>query len=245
MRSYARGERGRRLVGLGCAAALVTLCAPVASAGTVSGQVKIQTDKLGKPSKTNKGFVDRIENPLKPVRAFNPRPYLIVVLTGGEVDEEHATPPKEAIRWPLVGESFAVPLLPIMVRSSVELRNEGTNSPILYSDDLPEGALKSVPLDPGGLQTFQVDIANKELVIHGRDNPHLTGSIVAFDTPYFATVDADGKWSIPDVPAGRWTVKIWYRNGWLDVDDKQLDVKGKKTTYDPVIPPSFSIKKDN
>ena len=216
---------------------------PVAVAGSVSGQVKIETDKLGKPAKTNRGFIDRIENPLKPVRAFNPRPYLIVVLTGGEVAEEHATPPKEAIRWPLVGESFQIPLLPILVRSSVELRNEGTNSPILFCNDLPENALPAVPLDPGGLQTFQVDVANKALLIQGRDNPHLSGRIVAFDSPYFATVDASGNWEIPEVPAGRWTVKVWYRDGWLDIDDKQLDVKGKKTTHDPVIPPTFAIKK--
>jgi hypothetical protein len=38
---------------------------------------------------------------------------------------------------------------------------------------------------------------------------------VAVPTRYVARLDRAGGFKIDSVPLGKWTVKIWYRDGWL------------------------------
>lgn len=38
----------------------------------------------------------------------------------------------------------------------------------------------------------------------------MTAWLAAFDHPYFAVTDADGKYSIPDLPPGEYTVVMWH-----------------------------------
>ena len=41
-------------------------------------------------------------------------------------------------------------------------------------------------------------------------HPEMSAYIIALDTPYFAVSDAKGMVRIPDVPAGRYRMEIWY-----------------------------------
>lgn len=41
-------------------------------------------------------------------------------------------------------------------------------------------------------------------------HPEMSAYIIALDTPYFAVSDARGEVRIPDVPAGRYRVEVWY-----------------------------------
>jgi plastocyanin len=38
---------------------------------------------------------------------------------------------------------------------------------------------------------------------------HMRGTILVLDTPYFQKTDADGRYRLADLPAGRWTLKAW------------------------------------
>ena len=38
----------------------------------------------------------------------------------------------------------------------------------------------------------------------------LTLNVVVAPSPWFAQVGNDGRWSIPDVPAGRYTLVVWH-----------------------------------
>ena len=40
--------------------------------------------------------------------------------------------------------------------------------------------------------------------------PWMTGSVWAFDHPYFAVTDADGRFEIASAPAGAWRVVVWH-----------------------------------
>ena len=58
---------------------------------------------------------------------------------------------------------------------------------------------------------------------------------VATDTPYFATTDEKGNYSIKDVPAGSYTIEVWQEK--LGTQDSKADVKdGGSSTVD------FSLK---
>ena len=55
--------------------------------------------------------------------------------------------------------------------------------------------------------------------------------IHVFNHPYFAVTAADGRFSIPNVPPGRYTVKVWHER--YPVQTRQLDVAaGGAVTWD-------------
>lgn len=55
--------------------------------------------------------------------------------------------------------------------------------------------------------------------------------IHVFSHPYFAVTTADGRFQLPDVPPGHYTVKIWHER--YPVQTRQLDVTaGGTTTWD-------------
>jgi hypothetical protein len=39
---------------------------------------------------------------------------------------------------------------------------------------------------------------------------HMSAFVLVFNHRFFATTDADGRYSLPDVPPGRYTVTVWY-----------------------------------
>lgn len=218
---------------------LASATAP-AHAGDVSGKLELDESKLGKPPKRNLGFVSRVANPLKKVKTFEPRPYMVVVLVGGEIPEEAKQPPKQALEYTLVGESFARPLFPILIGTEVDIRNRGIGAPTLYSPDAPDQISGEV-LNPSGIENVEITTADKVIRIVDKSSPHLEGRIVAFSSPYFAAVDSQGHYEIEDVPEGTWTVRVWYKDGWLDREDEQIEVGRHSTKHNPAIPPALSI----
>jgi plastocyanin len=55
--------------------------------------------------------------------------------------------------------------------------------------------------------TFAKDCAATLLcLVH----PDMEGFVVAVPTPYFATTGADGTYTIPNVPDGSYTIKVWH-----------------------------------
>jgi hypothetical protein len=221
---------------------LVAAHAGSAHAGTVSGSIKQPAGGAGRPPVRSKGFLDRRENPLVPAKPVNPMPYLVVVLETEGL--ELPTPP--TVPWDLLGESFARPLLPMLAGGEVLIKNKGKRSPTLYVDGQPD-TLAQTPLNPRGERAFKVGTATAAapalLQVRDQDTPYLTGTVLVLATPYFAVPDDAGKFSIPDVKEGTYTVKIWYRDAWLDgFDGKTLEVKGSKAELALEIPAGFKTK---
>jgi len=213
----------------------VLLTATPALAGPVTGTITVPAGAAGKAPAVGKAYLKRVENPLVPVKPANPMPYMVVVLEkDGLVLPQGRTYPIE-----MRGASFDHPLLPVVAGSEVEIRNLKTSrrDPTLYIDGQPD-LLPETPLNPGANRAFKVggDVG-KVLVLKDKKSPRLQATIVVLSTPYFAVPDADGKYTIPDVPAGTYTIKVWYRDGWVtgsestvtaddkDTEKKNLDLK--------------------
>jgi plastocyanin len=62
----------------------------------------------------------------------------------------------------------------------------------------PTGASKRITLDRAAVNRLYCNI-----------HPHMGAYIVAVDTPYYATSDRTGSFSMADVPAGRYTYHAW------------------------------------
>jgi hypothetical protein len=144
------------------------------------------------------------------------------------------------VGWDLVGESFAKPLLAVRAGSEVTIKNRSKRVVSLKAaqkDDL----IRKGPINIGGSVPFATPAGFYN--VSDADLPHLQGRILAVDSPYFAIPERDGKFEIKDVPPGSYTVKLWYRDGWLDRPDDTLTVPSKgDATVSPKIPAGFKVK---
>lgn len=207
--------------------ALLVLAWPAGAwAGDVKGQVEFEPRKLGSPPERNQGFIERIENPLRPIRSFDPRPYMVVVLDDGPVDEAASQAPSAPVGYALVGESFDPLLLPVVAGTRVELRNRGPRQVVLFTPDDPD-LLDSVTLKPKAFHEITMAKPGETVLIRSQDSVHLSGRVVAFPHRYFATVDERGRFEIKGVPEGTWKARVWYRDGWLEGVESTVEVARK------------------
>ena len=193
--------------------------------GSVTGTVDLGEDKRKRPL-ASKGFVNRRENVIAPAQPFDPRDEVIVVLVDGTVADDDKEAPRQGARYNLRGESFEMPLKPIQLGTEVDIKNLGINTPQLYSPDDAE-LLDADPVQPKATRSITVKTAFKTFRIMDRDSAHLIGRVVAFPHPYFSRV-VNGKYEIDGVPAGKWKLRLWYRNGWVKGSDQTVEVVARK-----------------
>lgn len=221
-------------------ACTLLLSAATAHAGNLSGAIAHDPGRL-KPPVRNQGFVPRIENPLRPVKKLDAKPWLVVVLDGGPAAEEDSAPPEEPVRYDLVGESFDTRILPVVVGSRVELKNRGYKSPVLDTPEAPD-LVSSVALEPRGTHVFQAGEALRPIVIRAQNAPHLQGTVVAFPHRYFSLVDRRGRFQIDNVPPGEWKLRVWYRDGWVKGVEETVQVGAKRSTVTVTIPARLEVE---
>jgi hypothetical protein len=208
-------------------ASMITAASPVDAASanaTVEGRVRLPDGGIKEPEAQYVGYIDRIPNPIAELRAYDPRPECFVYLEGGTPGPDASKPDGRPVTL-TVASGFALPILPVVVGTSVEIKNNGRATHPLYVVGQPD-LISAEPLGPGGTRSFTAKDAGKAIVIRSKDMPHVETRVVALPTRYFAPLKRDGSFSIPDVPPGKWTLKIWYRDGWLPVT-KSIDVAPK------------------
>jgi hypothetical protein len=226
-------ERGIRVL------SAVAMCAAAAGAasaetGVVSGSVTLPDPAVrSEPLPRNQGFLARIKNPILPPRKFDPTPWLIVVLEPkGKLADDEAAPPKVPTRYELVGEAFAGEVFPGTVGGEVAIKNGGLDTRRLVAPDLLQGD----PINPGGDRIVKLTKPYVVTEIRDPESVHLVGRVVAFPLRYHAKVAPDGSFEIRDVPEGEWTLRVWYRNGWLKMKSESVSVSKRETKLSLRIP---------
>ncbi|HKE18988.1 MAG TPA: hypothetical protein VKB80_29140 [Kofleriaceae bacterium] len=215
------------------AAMAMTLCAPSPAAadpngGIVTGTVVLASaEQRGATPVHNQGFVRRVPA-LRPPRALDPRPQMIVVLEGATPPEEDRQPPDQPARYAILGESFETPLVAVVVGSVVSIHNAGRGAPRIYSPDQAD-LVPADPISPGGeRKTRKIEPAHRTFELRDRESVHLSGRIVALPHRYFSLIAGDGHFAIQGVAPGTWKVRVWYRDGWADVPEETVEVVAKK-----------------
>ncbi|MBP8809950.1 MAG: hypothetical protein KBG48_06980 [Kofleriaceae bacterium] len=239
----------RRLL---CAAALwlgLFAFAPAARAGVVAGKLELPTE-LGPAPLLGRAFVPRLANPLAPTPGLDPVPHLVVVL----VPADGAVAPKPTtITWELRGESFARPLVAARLGDTLEIRNGGRGAPRFVAHGQPQ-LLPKKPLNPSDrLAVTPTQAGLLDLI--DQATPHLRGRALILPAGYYAYPDANRRFEFPDVPAGDYTLRVFYapRNlaaadatptaaGWIDRPDDKLTVGAKRTDLTLKLPPALPVK---
>jgi hypothetical protein len=217
-------------------AALVLALSGTAAAD-VTGKVSL-TGTAGRPELRGKGFLERTENPFLGGRMFDPMPHLVVVLIGDGLP----VPPTPQIKWKLLGESFEKPVLPVIAGTEVVIRNEGRRSPSLYIEG-DEDLLPKTPLNPKGERAFKAGDPGTVHEVRDGDTPHLAGAVVVMPTAYFATPGKDGSFAIKTagLPDGSYTIKVWYKTGWIDGVAEAVQLDDEKAKKDITLPPGLKL----
>ncbi len=111
-------------------------------------------------------------------------------------------------------EEFVPHVLAITVGTIVDFPNNDTKFHNVFSlssvktFDLgryPAGRSKSVRFDKSGIVPVNCDI-----------HSHMQAFILVFNHPFFALVDDDGRYTLPNVPPGNYTLKVWSEIGKSD-----------------------------
>jgi hypothetical protein len=222
----------------------ILLTAGVAQAGSRTGKLELPPPP-DRPPVATKGFLDRVENPLTPVKPINPAPYLVVV-----VDSDAGAAPESSIQvtWELAGESFTKPLIAVPAGAEVVIKNTSKTARSLVAAEDPK-LIPGGPINPGGPKSFRVKEA-KNYTIGDSDAPHLKGKVIVVTTPFIANVSDDGKFEIPDIAPGAYKLRIYYFNplsgkdGWLDRPDDAVTIPAKgKAEVTAKVPTGFPLKK--
>ena len=132
-------------------------------------------------------------------------------------------PPAEHVTIDQKNMMFHPHVLPILVGTTVDFLNSDALLHNVFSPDAcadkfnlgtwPQGQKKSY--------TFQKDcVASLLCKVH----PEMEAFVVAVATPYFAVAKADGSYSIPNVPDGAYTLKVWHPK--LKGTEKAVTVAG-------------------
>ena len=108
--------------------------------------------------------------------------------------------------------------------SVIELKNTGKvrldlstpeTTSVMPLEQLPPGATRRAKFDAVG-----------GYAIHDADYPHILISVIIVDSPFFATVDEKGSFSIAGVPDGKANLKVWTRGKWAA--EQEVDTGSKE-----------------
>ena len=200
----------------------------------LDGRIDLPPGGVKEPEVQYAGFIDRIPNAITELRPYDPRPECFVYLEGGPPGPDAATPPPVAVSWRLFASNFQVPILPVVAGSNVEIKNISQTTHPLHAVNKPD-ALTAEPIGPGGTRSIKATDVGKAIVIRSKDSPHLEARLVALPSKYFARLKKDGSFTIEDVPPGKWTAKVWCKDGWLPVS-RAVDVGARGARADLTLP---------
>ena len=187
--------------GLRTFAALLCASAPAVclGQGTIEGRVQLRNTHSA-PVMTKRYEV------VTKGGVLSTNPPLAVVYLEGAFPKASSPPKTEVLQKDLL---FSPGLLPVRVGTTVEFPNldDTYHNIFSYSPakrfDLgryrpDERPIPSQVFDKAGLVTLRCDI-----------HEHMRGLILVLDSPHFVTTDAEGRYRLSGIPAGKYTLKAW------------------------------------
>ena len=116
-------------------------------------------------------------------------------------------------------------VLPVLVGTTVEFLN---SDDVLHNVFSPDKCAESFNLGTwpkGQKRSYTFKEAGCQAVILCNVHPEMSAYVVVVETPYFAVSAKDGSYQIKDVPAGKYTLKIWHEK--LKGEDVSVEVPEK------------------
>ena len=209
-----------------CALLVVTALTGTSLATPVVGKLDLPPAPNDRPPVVTRGFLDRTENPNKPVRSVDVGPYLVVALF--PANEAEAKGSISDVRVDLVGESFARAVVGVPIGADVVIKNfSKTARTIVAAEDpklIPDG-----PINPTGEKRFKIK-DERTYTIGEKDTPHLKSKLIGVKTPYVTHVEVTGnvgKFDLSDVPDGAYKLRVFYKDSWIAEEAVTVQARAK------------------
>jgi hypothetical protein len=209
----------RRLVCAGLLLAVAAAAPGVAQAATVKGVVRLPEG--ARSTRLYQGYW-RLENGNVPVQSGGgAKAETAVVLVGAN----GSRPPAPRTVTVEIGGLDARPRLVVVGPGSfLELKNTGKVSHE-FSTPADSTLMPIQRLAPGAVR-HQKFTAPGGYLVQCAEYPHITISVLVVDSPFFSTLDERGNFSIPNLPDGKVTLKVWTRGRWaheMEIDTAKSD----------------------
>ncbi len=209
-------------VRLALATTLLLAVGPAARAATVKGTVKLP--EAERSTRLYQGYW-RIENGNVPVQTTGGAKLETAVVLEN-VNGAHP-PPARTVTVEIGGLDARPRLVVVGPGSVIEIKNTGkvklnlstpATPSVMPPELLPAGAMRRQKFDSLG-----------GFAIRDADYPHIMVSVLVVDSPYYATVDERGAFSIPGVPDGKANLKVWTRGKWAAQQEVDTGAKADLT----------------
>lgn len=128
------------------------------------------------------------------------------------VEGKEFAPPEERALIDQKGLKFIPHVLPILAGTTVDFRNSDNVMHNVFTPDAlgDKFNLGSWPQNEVRSHTFTKSCEKAcEAVMLCNVHPEMEAYVVVLTNPYFAVTDAEGSFTIPDVPAGTYILKTW------------------------------------
>jgi plastocyanin len=121
------------------------------------------------------------------------------------------SPPKEHPVMDQKNLKFVPHVMPIVIGTTVDFLN---SDKVLHNVFSPDNCAEKFNLGSwpqGQKKSYTFKVAGCSPVLLCNVHPEMEGYIVTLQNPYFAVTDKDGGYEIKDVPAGKYTLKVWHQ----------------------------------
>ena len=179
---------------------LASLVPGASFAGPVSGKLDLPPAPERAPLVV-KGFLERSENPIAPIKAVAVLPYIVVVLEGATRPEVPGV-----VTWELAGESFSRPVFAAATGAEIVIRNVSKVPRTLFAAEDPT-LIQGGPINPTGPKSLRV-AEPKIYTIQDKVSPFLRGKLVVVATKHIAYPDAKGHFEFADVPRAATAARV-------------------------------------
>lgn len=181
-------------------AVLLLSTASLCAAGTIQGQVDAKPPRFKEDTVV---YVAKVEGKTFAVPKEHP-----------EINQQNLT--------------FVPHVLPVLAGSTVDFKNDDDVLHNVFSPDKCAGKFNLGSWAKGEVRSYVFKDAGCVSTLLCKVHPEMEAYVIVLQNPYFAVADKDGQFTIPDVPAGKYTLQVW--NEKLKGEAQEVAVGAADTT---------------
>jgi len=119
------------------------------------------------------------------------------------VPQEHALMDQKGLK-------FEPHVLPVLAGTTVDFLNSDDVLHNVFSPDACAGKVNLGTWPKGQKRSYTFKDPGCQAVLLCNVHPEMEAFVVVCETPYYAVTSPDGSYEIKNVPAGKYTLKIWH-----------------------------------
>ena len=120
-------------------------------------------------------------------------------------------PPKDHVLMDQKNLAFVPQVLPVVAGTTVDFLNSDQVLHNVFTPDKCANKFNLGTWPKGEKRSVKFDQLGCSPVLLCNVHPEMEGFIVVLQNPYAGVTDKTGLYSIPDVPEGKYTLKVWNR----------------------------------